>query len=396
MVAKKAYIVVGLGYGDEGKGITTDYLCLSTTNQIVVRFNGGHQAGHTVVTKSGVRHVFSCFGSGTLRNIPTYWSKYCTFSPVFFYEEFKLLRTAPKIYIDESCPVTTHYDILYNRAVEKYRGDSKHGSCGVGFGATIQRSKNENLNLIFSDFFDEAVYIKIKFIREYYRQKIEAETTFCFNEFEHDEEDRMFFDYIDNVKKLHSKGIIEMTSEHKLFHETKYQNYIFEGAQGILLDINYGEKPHVTKSNTTSKNALDILSRQFYKIDTEIFYVTRAYSTRHGAGPFKKDNYNLELVNNSAETNTYNIYQEEFRVGIMNIDLINFAIGCDNTFSSGIKKNIVITCLDQLKDENVPVILNGITQFVHYNSLSKMINESFSNVLFSYSDCSENLKCKNN
>ena len=68
-------IVIGLGFGDEGKGITTSYLCKKLEGtKIVVRFNGGHQAGHTVVF-NGKRHIFSSWGSGTLQGIPTYWSE---------------------------------------------------------------------------------------------------------------------------------------------------------------------------------------------------------------------------------------------------------------------------------------------------------------------------------
>jgi len=88
---KKACIVVGLGYGDEGKGLTTDFLCGQSKFPLVIRFNGGHQAGHTVVTKDGVRHVFSSFGAGTLRNAPTYWSRYCTFSPAYLLYELESL-----------------------------------------------------------------------------------------------------------------------------------------------------------------------------------------------------------------------------------------------------------------------------------------------------------------
>ncbi|HSY75885.1 MAG TPA: adenylosuccinate synthetase, partial [Bacteroidia bacterium] len=69
---KKVSIVVGLGYGDESKGSTTAFLCQQGSNPLVIRYCGGHQAGHTVIY-SGKRHVFSNFGSGTLQGAPTYW-----------------------------------------------------------------------------------------------------------------------------------------------------------------------------------------------------------------------------------------------------------------------------------------------------------------------------------
>lgn len=133
-------IVVGLGFGDEGKGLTTSFLCSQTKNPLVVRFNGGHQAGHTVVYKDQ-RHVFSNFGSGTLQGVPTYWSEFCTFYPVTFLKEFELLSSVvdPVIFINPLCPVTTPFDVEDNRVYEETH---QHGSVGVGFGATLQRQQD--------------------------------------------------------------------------------------------------------------------------------------------------------------------------------------------------------------------------------------------------------------
>lgn len=102
-MSKKIYVVIGLGYGDEGKGLSTDYLCLKSDKPLVVRFNGGHQAGHTVVLPNEKMHIFACFGSGTLRGIPTYWSKFCTLSPTVLLAEYKELiaiGTNPILYVN--------------------------------------------------------------------------------------------------------------------------------------------------------------------------------------------------------------------------------------------------------------------------------------------------------
>lgn len=194
MVNKIAYIVVGLGYGDEGKGLTTDYLCLNNSKPIVIRFNGGHQAGHCVVTKDGKKHIFSNLGSGTLRNVPTYWSSYCTFAPVFFTQEFDILDINCKIYIDKYCPITTHYDILYNRSKEITLGNNRNGSCGVGFGATMDREM-QSVSLLFHDLFDseENLQAKLQEIKKFYRFKINANTAFNFDDFDHFREDNNFY-----------------------------------------------------------------------------------------------------------------------------------------------------------------------------------------------------------
>ncbi|MDX1905264.1 MAG: adenylosuccinate synthetase, partial [Thermonemataceae bacterium] len=132
MHKKKASIVIGLGFGDEGKGLTTHFLSLQSPNSLVIRFNGGQQAGHTVRTKQGKNHIFSNFGAGTFSQIPTYWSQFCTFSPSSLLKEYEMLQQQiqhlPILWVDKLCPVTTHYDILFNRLSEQYRGLQKHGS----------------------------------------------------------------------------------------------------------------------------------------------------------------------------------------------------------------------------------------------------------------------------
>ena len=137
-------VVLGLGFGDEGKGLVTDYLCPQHDDTLVVRFSGGHQSGHTVVSKDGKKHTFAQFGSGTLRGVPTFWSKECTIHPAGMikeYEALKKLGVDPVIFIDPLAPLTTFYDVFYNKALEISRKKA-HGSCGVGFGATIERHES--------------------------------------------------------------------------------------------------------------------------------------------------------------------------------------------------------------------------------------------------------------
>ena len=86
--------MVGLGFGDEGKGATVDRLVRDAGHgglQLVVRFSGGHQAGHTVVHEDGRRHVFSQVGAGALRDAGTLWSRHCTFDPSGFAREHAAL-----------------------------------------------------------------------------------------------------------------------------------------------------------------------------------------------------------------------------------------------------------------------------------------------------------------
>ena len=309
-------IVIGAGFGDEGKGLTTSFLCSQTKNPLVVRFNGGHQAGHTVVYE-GKHHIFSGFGSGSLQGVPTYWSEYCTFYPCSFLREFKLLDN-PVIYVNPLCPVTTPFDIDFNRSSEKVK---KHGSVGMGFGATLQRQE-DYYKLFVQDLYVESVLIaKLEGIAKYYKAENAKE------EIEY---------FVESVREV--KNIIKLSNNSIM----KIYNPIFEGAQGILLDMDFGFFPNVTRSNTTSKNALSLHPSQ------EVYYVTRSYLTRHGNG-YLPNEKKLNLINNENETNKTHAYQGEFRTAELDTSLLNYALHCDNHFSEGLKKNLVITCMDQFE-----------------------------------------------
>lgn len=327
-------IVVGLGFGDEGKGLTTSFLCSQVKNPLVVRFNGGHQAGHTVVY-NGERHVFSSFGSGTLQGAPTYWSAYCTFYPTAFLNEWNIFKKSPLVFINPLCPVTTPYDVEYNKYREKMNG---HGSVGVGFGTTIDRHQ-KNYKLYVQDLFHEKIlFEKLKMIQKYYKDAFGITGV-----------DTLGF--LDDIAQ--AKNLIWLATDAIL----SQFDPIFEGAQGILLDQDFGFFPNVTRSNTTSKNAV-----KMYSPAEDIYYVTRCYQTRHGNGFMTNEHKTIKLINNDDETNIYNIYQRHFRVAPIDTDLINYSIECDSNFSKDLEKNLIITCVDQLPDFDVDDMIKSIEQ----------------------------------
>lgn len=390
-MVKNAFIVVGLGYGDEGKGIVTDFLASKHPNSIIIRFNGGHQAGHCVVDdRIGRSHIFSNLGSGTFRGMPTYWSDNCTFAPSYFVEEITELDIDFKFFIHCNSPVTTHYDILYNRTLELSLGSERKGSCGVGFGATIDR--NKIISFTVSDLCKSKKSIdkKLKDIKSYYKKKINTETSFNFSQFDHECEDLFFMEQIFHLKELMKKGnFIILNSDKAIFKN--WNSFIFEGSQGILLDQNFGIKPYITKSNTTSQNAIEIIKNSEEFINTEIFYVTRVYQTRHGNGPFKKDNSKFHLINNSLETNVDNQYQGKVRANFLDINDLNYAIKCDNIYSAHISKNIVITCLDHIEPEHLKVYFGDDLIKINYRNISKLLRINFKEIFFSKSNISKNI-----
>lgn len=332
-------IVIGLGYGDEGKGLTTSYLCSQTKNPLVVRFNGGHQAGHTVVYK-GKRHVFSSFGSGTLQGVPTYWSAFCTFNPIAFIAERRLLDD-PTVFVNPLCPVTTPYDVAHNQWREK---KFRHGSVGVGFGSTVERHESHRKLYVQDLFYPTVLDYKLQMIEEYYGQFVDFDITL--------KDLQYFLNCVDAVKPL-----IQLADDSILMDT---YTPIFEGAQGILLDQDFGFFPNVTRSNTTSKNAIKLLNSS--RCWSEIYYVTRSYLTRHGNGFMPgEDIWNpMSLKNNENETNVSHEYQGNFRKAPLNLDLLNYALKCDNHFSQGHIKNLVITCMDQYENLNVNSLLEKL------------------------------------
>lgn len=355
------HIVLGLGFGDEGKGLLTDYLCNTVKPTGVIRFSGGHQAGHTVVYKNK-RHVFSNFGSGTFRMAPTFWSKYCTFHPKGFLNEYdQILKhdVIPVFYVDPMAPVTTFYDIAHNKWMEDR---CKHGSCGVGINATFQRNESP-YKLYVQDLFSEHVLKhKLKEIKNYYNLSNYKNDYFS---------DTDLIKFLSEVEEI--RPLITLKTETEFF-KMSFTDYVFEGSQGIMLDQDFGFFPNVTRSHTTSKNALEIIKRNNLSAP-EITYVTRSYQTRHGNGFMTDESLKIEDL-----TNVKNPWQGEFRTGMLNIDLVNHALRCDNNYSSGLKKNIAITCLDQHE--------------IDVNFLLIHLKTKFQNVYLSSTPSSENITLK--
>lgn len=121
--------------------------------------------------------------------------------------------------------------------------------------------------------------------------------------------------------------------------------------------MDHGVFPNVTYAHTTSKNAYEIC--KLLKIeDIEMYYVTRSYSTRHGNG-WMSNEKEMDLKNNEEETCTFNEYQKELRTGEIDYNLLNYALKLDAAYVFPVKKNLVITCLDQIdekfKVENIDV-----------------------------------------
>ena len=359
------HIVLGMNFGDEGKGSKVHDL--ANSNSLVIRFSGGHQAGHTVVDtteSTNRRHVFSHFGAGTFKGAPTFWSRFCTYYPTgMLRERAKIveLGVTPTIYIDPLSPVATPYDVIYNQTIELHRGDGRHGSVGVGVGHTFERHDTTPLKLFAKDLYCKDAYKeKLKVICEYYRKKAVAEGFGT----EYDQRARdprvisVFTDAVDmsmDVIILHDASILY-----------DYQRRIFEGSQGILLDQDHGICfPHVTRAYTTCRNAIELIPEQHPAI--ELHHMTRCYLTRHGRGPLRGEQSSEDMLSQyfsslTDETNVPNPYQETLRYAILNKSYFEHSIRANAhelnrslaqaQKDSTIRNSLCVTCTDQLKQEN--------------------------------------------
>lgn len=367
----KASAVIGLGFGDEGKGLMTSLLVgrkMFTHNSLVVRFNGGHQAGHTVI-RGDIKHVFSNFGAGTLHGGHTYWSKFCTFDPIGAQNELNKLNTygtgyKPLLYVHPLCPVVTPFDKMWNQQQAKQTG---HGSVGVGFGSTIERQENHYKLFAQDLFYEDILRAKLRSIAHYYAKK-EADMADFSNKII-----ETFINDVDAIMKGNADKILVRTPP-----VGKYNNIVFEGAQGILLDQDFGFFPNVTRSNTTSKNIFEI-AIELDVYDVDIYYMTRAYQTRHGNGFMSGESHGhmLNLKNTEGETNVNNLYQGEFRKAPLDLNLIKYALQCDNYFSKHVRtKNIVFTCMDQVNENDIVVNEDGDHNRLTLHSADTLFSQS--------------------
>lgn len=336
MQEKEIKVVLGAMYGDEGKGVTTQWLCdnaiRSGKKPVVVRFSGGPQAGHTVVNGSK-EHICSSFGSGVLLGVQTTYLSTALVDPICICNEVDAL-TKKGVVVPPLCPtlarVITPYDVMANQKDEKNLSD---GTCGRGIWKAWQRCRQFDEEGKMHNFWNvlEDPRTYLTHVRAYYK----------IGEDERNHELEMLF--IHAVDRI--KNASWFTKDEGLLQADVI---IFEGSQGLLLDAKRGFKPHVTGTEVGLAPIKDWLTK-----DTEVYLVYRTYLTRHGAD----DILSMEPLPThwrlpSDETNVTNEYQGEFKTGIMDFDLANRAIDRHLLDRYDVKYNLVITHMDCINDEN--------------------------------------------
>lgn len=291
--------VIGKNFGDEGKGLAVDWLSAQAERAgescLVVRHNGGGQAGHTVDLKKG-RFVFHQLSSGSFRGADTFWAD--RFLPDLYKlrEEVESFRAACGrdfwIYATGSCRCICIDDVLLNMALEDFRGANRHGSCGMGINEGTVRSETPAFRITLGEVCGssaDAVYRRLSEIRREYLS-VRLEELGLKREYLGEYGDMLGdANVLYNAAEEMCRGADLVTlAEGQL--ATTYDNVVFEGAQGLLLDEEYlAYAPHLTSSRTGCTNPAAFTEKFLPNEILDLLYVSRSYVTRHGAGPLPNE-----------------------------------------------------------------------------------------------------------
>lgn len=351
MISKSAKAVIGAGYGDEGKGLLTDLLASASPDSVVVRSNGSAQAGHTVVAPNGSRHVFHHVGSGALAGVPTHLSAYFVAHPMMLLDEWEVLRglgANMAISSDPRAMIATPFDMMINQAAEMARSADRHGSCGLGFGETIERNRRPEFAISTRDLFRPDLAARLHHIwSDWVPERLsqigiaslpDSITTDM-------QVERLIFRFLADCEAYLER--VALWPDSRLAEKGAV---IFEGAQGLMLDQDFGAFPYVTRSNTGLRNMLSIAAEAGIE-SIEAIYVTRCYATRHGAGPLAHEVKKLYDINVQDPTNVPNAWQGNLRFAPLDTAVLRKAISSDlrHQIQAGpaVRASLAVTCLDQ-------------------------------------------------
>lgn len=349
-------LIAGLGFGDEGKGSMVDYYTRQAKNPaIIVRYSGGAQCAHNVVLPDGTHHTFCQFGSGTLAGAKTLLSRHMLVNPLNMENEAAALQETTgrnpyhSLALEEGALVTNLFQVLANRMREFSRGSGRHGSCGLGIGETMEDHQNHpEMSIRVEDLQDRAALRrKLNFFREMkleeFREVLDLEE---FQHFHSHMTVKAGFDRLVNRYLAFANNPYEIVDS-KYLGEVLQENQtvIFEGAQGVLLDQDYGFFPHVTRSSTTFKNAEELLSEHTTGYSITRVGLLRGYMTRHGAGPFPSEKNLEDLQITPDQHNDTGAYQGVFRYGDFDFVLADYALR-----AIGGVDELVLTNLDRFQN----------------------------------------------
>lgn len=331
----RAFIVVDLGFGDAGKGLLTDYLVRQHEAELVVRFNGGAQAGHNVVDTDGRHHTFSQLGSGTfVPGVRTHLASSVVVHPTALQVEAERLAAMGepdvlrRLSIDSACLVTTPFQQAAGRLRELLRYGRRHGSCGVGFGETVADALSAPAAALrFGDLVRPAqlrARLEEQRLRKCAEFRAQAEGA---SDPAIQRELRLLNDADVSARWLAAASNVARAvriAGDEVVSAAK-RSVVFEGAQAVLLDEHVGFHPFTTWSQCTPTGARDLLARIGWAHPVETVGVLRAYAVRHGAGPLPTEDA-IVAARTSEPHNATGPWQGAVRKGWLDLVLLDYAL----------------------------------------------------------------------
>jgi adenylosuccinate synthase len=274
-------VILGSQWGDEGKGKIVDLL--TDKASLVARFQGGHNAGHTLVI-DGLKTALHLVPSGILReHVTCVIGNGVVLAPDALLKEIRMLenrgvQVRDRLKVSGSCPLILSYHVALDAAREAVRGNAKIGTTGRGIGPAYE-DKVARRALRLGDLANMDVFAeKLKEVLEYHN--------FALTQYY--KTDAVDFDKTLSEAKEWATELLPMKADTtKILHEARDagEHILFEGAQGSLLDVDHGTYPFVTSSNTTAGGAATGTGFGPLYLDY-VLGITKAYTTRVGSGPF--------------------------------------------------------------------------------------------------------------
>lgn len=320
----KIEIVLGSLFGDEGKGNAVQFLCLEELKKgimpLVIRFSGGSQCGHRVVY-NGMEHECSLLGSGVLLGCATYHHKGVMIDPIALKLEWEMLNQKygiePAVFIHPDCRVIIPDDLQNN---QKNQETIRHGTCGCGIFECFKRYERKpmkgSITQILSTVDEFIDKVKMKYDVEEFKSACEWM------------KEHIYVRELGEIQRIFSTGI-------------------FEGSQGLLLDMDNGFMPNCTPSRV----GLNGIPKE-YLSNAEVYLVLRSYLTRHGNGyePHSEKLIRKLYKNLEEPTNPDDGMQGKFKIGVLDVQLLRDAFvrhHLDNYERLyNVRYNIIMTHMD--------------------------------------------------
>jgi adenylosuccinate synthase len=331
----RAFLLVDLGFGDAGKGLLTDFLVRRAGATVVVRYNGGAQAGHNVVTPDGRHHTFAQFGSGTfVTGVRTFLSRHVVIHPTALLAEAAALAAQgvgdalSRLRVSEGALVITPFHQAAGRLRELARGAGRHGSCGVGVGEAVGDALERPDEAVTAGDLRDPEHLRPRLHRLRERKREEMETLAgaipaAARELGVFAGDDLLDRWLAEAARLVTLGLVAPDS---LLADwlAGAEAAVFEGAQGVLLDERAGFHPYTTWSRCTLENALEILATAAPGAEVHRIGVLRAHAVRHGPGPLPTETE--EPRSAVREHNGFGAWQGAVRYGWFDAVLARYAL----------------------------------------------------------------------